>query len=421
MKILRAALKSACLTATCVVGLIAATDASAQNFDRNRNVSVAARPHPEYDPLGVRVGAFTASPVATISAGYLDNFYATETDKTSDVYANLEASIGLRSGWSRHALGFNASAETTQYGKVEGQNTFNYAIGTNGRLDIDRSSSLTANASFARATESRYISANAQEARDPAQYTVATAQLRYSKEFNRVRIRGDVELKKSNFEDTTSFAGALIDQDFRDGTVYEYTGRVDYAFSPATAFFVETSYNERKFNDTARPRDSHGYRALAGVNFELTDLVRAELGLGYLSQKYDNPTRPDISGFSARGELEWFPTQLTTVTLGVARNLEDSSLFGSAGYVHLVGRVRVDHELRRNIILFTEYNRMRDKYAGLSRTDRRSVIVLGASYRMNRLARITAQYRHNTQDSSGAFAGRTFDANQVNISTSLSF
>lgn len=418
---MRTALKSACLVATCIAGLVAATDASAQNFDRSRNVSVAARPHPEYDALGLRVGAFTAWPVATVSAGYLDNFYATETDKTSDVYADLEASIGLRSGWSRHALGFNASAEALQYAKVAGQNTFNYALGTNGRLDIDRGSFVTVNASFTRSTESRYVSANAQEARDPAQYTIASAQIRYSKEFNRVRFRGDVELSKFNYEDTTNFAGVLVDQDFRDGTKYEYTGRVDYAFSPATAFFVETSYNERQFEDTTRPRDSHGYRALAGVNFELTDLVRAELGAGYLSQKYDNPTRPDISGFSARGELEWFPTQLTTVTLGVARNLEDSSLFGSAGYVRLLGRARVDHELRRNIILFTEYNRVRDKYAGLSRTDRRSVIVLGASYRMNRLARITAQYRHNTQDSSGASAGRTFDANQVNISTSLSF
>jgi hypothetical protein len=141
---------------------------------------------------------------------------------------------------------------------------------------------------------------------------------------------------------------------------------------------------------------------LAGANFELAALVRGEIGVGYLTQEFDDSAFDDVSGFGARAQVEWFPTQLTTVTLTGSRTVEDAAISRSSSYLSNNVNLQVDHELLRNLILSGTAGYGKDDYRGIDRTDERYNAGVSATYIMNRAVGVTLAYNHMNQDSSGA-------------------
>ena len=64
--------------------------------------------------------------------------------------------------------------------------------------------------------------------------------------------------------------------------------------------------------------------------------------IGYLDQSYDDPAFKEIKGLGARAQLEWFPTQITTVSLTAERQVLDSGIPGAAGYISSTIAAQVD-------------------------------------------------------------------------------
>src|SRR5581483_253950 len=56
--------------------VIATAELTDFDFHRAGNTPVADRPHPEWDPRGVRAGGFLVFPKVTLSADFDDNIYA---------------------------------------------------------------------------------------------------------------------------------------------------------------------------------------------------------------------------------------------------------------------------------------------------------------------------------------------------------
>lgn len=119
--------------------------------------------------------------------------------------------------------------------------------------------------------------------------------------------------------------------------MHRFTLRGDLALSPDTAVFARYRYNERDFRlappAVANNRDSDGYTFDVGVEFDLGGLARGEIGAGYMKQEYENPAFGTVDGFGVDGLLEWFPTQLTTITFTARRSIEDAGIAAASGYV----------------------------------------------------------------------------------------
>jgi hypothetical protein len=83
-----------------------AQDVLAENQDLVplKAVSVQNRPRPEYDPLGILLGAVRVSPQLTIGESYDDNIYATDTGKVGDRVTTLTGSVGVQSPGQRPPL-----------------------------------------------------------------------------------------------------------------------------------------------------------------------------------------------------------------------------------------------------------------------------------------------------------------------------
>jgi hypothetical protein len=243
-------------------------------------------------------------------------------------------------------------------------------------------------------------------------------------EFDRLLGSLRIESQTYKYDSPPSKTGGTIDQSFRDHTNTFYGGRLDYALSPKTAFFVDLQgeNHNQKHASAADPtnRDSKGYQALAGVDFEVTALVRGNIGVGYRRETFSDPASKPLSGWSTDATLEWFPTQLTTVTLRGTRTVEDSAIPGSPAYLSTNATARVDHELLRNVILTGQAGYGDDKYAGINREDHRTSAGLGASYLLNHNVGVSVTYNYSKQHTVRG-TGNNFSDNRVMAGLTLQY
>ncbi|WAC59211.1 outer membrane beta-barrel protein [Brevundimonas sp. SL130] len=398
---------------------------SVDMFARDRGVGVRERARPEYEALGLGAGAFTIFPKLQLDAEYNDNVFASETDEQDDFIFRIRPEVLAESDWSRHSLQAYARSVISRNADFDSEDTTDWTVGTRGRLDVVRGSSVSGGAEYGHLTEPRSSTNTAQSSVDPIEYDLASAYVGAVRAKGRVRVSGRADLKSWDYEDGETAAGDVIDQSARNRTNFALAGRVDYALSPATALFGMVTGNERDYDSntstTTPARDSSGVEALVGVNFELGAVSRGEVAAGYISQSYDNAAYTDIDGFGGRAQLEWFPTELTTVTANVSRTIEDAGIIGSAGYLSSEVGGKVDHELLRNLILTGQLTYSKDDYNAIDRDDQRVNASMAATYLLNRNYGVTTTLSYLDLSSDGVQAGPSYAVTRLFVALVAQF
>lgn len=391
-------------------------------FARDKNVSVTERPHPEYAARNVRLGAFTLAPTLRTELEYTDNVYGVSTSEQSDTLVRLQPSATLSSNWSRHSLNFYANASIERFFELQQEDNEAWLVGGRGRLDVQRGAAITGEVSTGHSVEARTSSNTVTASDRPIEFDQSNAAVTGYKEFNRVRVGGTASWTSFSYDDGRTPLGVPIDQSYRDRDVTRLSGRVDYAISPDTSIFVQVSGDWRDYDKASIvQRDSSGVETLIGADFELSNLWRGYVGVGWVEQSFDAAAFDDFSGYSVRARVEWFPTQLTTVTFRASRSIEDSGLIGSAGIVSDQVGVNVDHELLRNVIISGALGYEKNEFLDLSREDDRWNLGVSGTYLLNRSVGITAGYSRLDQDSTGAGAGPDFVVNKASIGLILKY
>jgi len=164
-------LLAAAAAAVCV---IAPSESLAQesNFVRDRNIAVRERSRPDYDALGVRLGAFMAYPRLTASLESNDNVYARpERAEQDDIFYTIAPEVRLRSNWSRHALGGYVNGAIARYNDLKSEDVETWSTGANGRLDVDRTANLTLAADYSDLNEARTAPDTPGTVSEPIAYT----------------------------------------------------------------------------------------------------------------------------------------------------------------------------------------------------------------------------------------------------------
>lgn len=412
-------MKNLLAAAVAVALVVPASEAAAQdlgsNFKRDKNTSVRQRPRPDYEAIGIKAGGFTVFPRLTLDVERNDNIYATAADEESDTIWHVKPEVAARSNWSRHALGAFASASINRYGDFDTENTEEYTVGANGRLDLVRGSNIAGSLQYQKLTEPRTSPTSPSASNRPVEYDLITGNITAVKEFNRLRLTGKLDDRDYNYDDTN------IDQDFRDRNEFYFGGKAEYAVSPDTALYASVIGNVKDYDWALSTRDSDGYAATVGANFELSQVVRGDIEGGYMKQSYDNANYDSIDGFSGKAKVEWFPTQLTTVTLTGSRSIEEAVAANSPGYISNNVGLGVDHELMRNVLLSAKGSYGKDDYEGIDRNDKRTGATAAAAYLVNRNVGLFLTYTYLKQKSTGANFGSNFTDNRLAASVALQF
>ncbi|WP_213268735.1 outer membrane beta-barrel protein [Hyphomonas sp.] len=386
-------LKRMTLTSVALCAIVASV-ANAQGNDfysRDKYTAVQDRAQPEFDPEPVRLGAFMVRPVAELGVAYSDNIFVSSQDEQSGAIGNAGVAATGATTWSVHQVGFDVSARRNEYFDQGNESNNDLRARVNGRLDVTRNFSLGGGIYAEERIEPRTDITNDFSPDEPISVSVQGADVSLIYQSDRVRWTNGLGIREEDYGNSRQTGtGALIDQTYRDRTVVDGRTRLSYAVSPNFAVFGQATYEQREhdalqdFGGIPRSRDSEGYTVAAGVDFELAALVRGDVAVGYLKETRSDTFFEDVSGLSFDGRLQWFPTELTTFTFTGTRRVTDTGFFSSPTAVQTRGGFRVDHELRRNIVLRGDAIYRVTDFEGIDREDEATEFGVSAIYKVNR-------------------------------------
>jgi hypothetical protein len=412
-------------TVLCAVFALAAPAAHAQTppdapgaidspSEPGRGETVEDRERPDYDPVGIRLGGFFLYPTLAATELYRDNVFYEDTNEESDFETVISPALRLNSNWNNHALNFFADADVGRFLDNSEADYEDWSIGADGRLDIQRDMNVTGGATYQRLHEDR-SSPDDTAALEPTIYRRYGPEAAFNKRFNRLSVQLGGGYTWLDYDDVTTANGTTINNDDRDRREAVGFTRFGYDISPDYQTFVRLSANDRTYDDSLDDsgvsRDSQGWEAVAGLAFDFGGITFGNVFVGYLQQDYDRQGFDTVDGPSFGGDLTWNATQLTTVTAQIARTVEETTLSGASGGLATEGRLRVDHELLRNVILSADAGYSNVDYESISREDDVIDAGVGGKYLLNRNFYLQGRLSHARRDSN--VNTEDYDANTV--------
>ena len=390
------------IVAVLIVPTVAQANAQESFFERNRYTAVTERSQPEFDPVSVRVGAFDVQPELGLEAGYRSNLFATNTNEVDDTFIQVDPVVAARSNWSRHELSARIAASSVNYSDTGSEDYTNFGADAAGRLDLGTATNLTGTIGYENNNEPRSAAATVPNASKPVEYTKFGGSAGIEHDMGRIQLRGRISSNDYNYDDVSLIGGGTQDQDYRDHTENELYARASWAVERDWAVFAEGSVVDRSYDQqvVGQPnRDTEGLIGRVGVNFELPQLIRGDIAVGYQSFDYDDPTISDVDGLSVNATAQWFVTQLTTVTGAAERRVVDYGIINSPGTVFTGVSVGVDHELKRNIVIGGRLGVENYDFQNVNRSDDRISVGGNATYKLNRNVWLNSRAEYIDQDS----------------------
>ncbi|MEQ1708132.1 MAG: outer membrane beta-barrel protein [Terricaulis sp.] len=389
----------------CAASLVALAPVQASAQTANESASVRDRARPEFDPLGVRVGGFDLNATLDLGVASTDNLFAEQANEDSDILYHLTPSARLSSHWSRHALSLVAGADFKSHADFSNEDAETGYLGADGRLDVGGNSSISASARFARDVEPR-TNPDAATLGNPVEFEHTDLALVGRHQFNRFRVIGTLAQSEYRYDDAPG----------RDSDENSFTGRVEAEITPRIGALFQARADERDY-DNNPGLSSEGRTYLAGVSFNLTDLMRGEVALGQFDRDYNSGA--NVSGTAISGSLEWYITRLTTLNFSAHRNAEDTSATVAQPYVESEYGLQVDHEILRNVILTAGIRAGQREYEAIDRQDEFTSGQVGADYLFSRRIVLQARLTRDKTESSGVNAYRDYEVNALSLGASL--
>ena len=384
--------------------------------DVTRGTTVMERPRPELDALGIHLGGFQLYPALGLSESYRDNIFATESGKEADGVTEILPALKLQSNWSRHSLTLFSDARIGRYIDHPKEDFEDYTAGASGRLDIVDRSFATAQGSYNQRHEDR-SSPDDVRGVEPTRFTDTNFGIGGTMALNRVILGLDGIFDRYIFENARNAAGATLNNQDRNRDQSRIIARAGYEIAPLRTVFVRGGYDRRSYeterDDNGFARSSNGYEVEVGADYDLTGITFIEAYVGYRHQTYDDVRLSDASGVGAGAKLIWNVTKLTTLTGGVEREVEETTLVGASSYFATRFTVRADHELLRNLVIHANALYGNDDYEGIARTDTHLQAGFGAIYQLNRNFGLSGDYGFRARSSN--IAGADFDENIVTL------
>jgi hypothetical protein len=416
------------ILSTAIVAILAPAamaQASGKSLQQGRYTAVTQRTQPDFDPDPKRLGAFDVRMALGLSAEYNDNIFATETLQDDDTIVRIRPEIDLKSNWTTHLLEAGVSLDQKEYLSNSSESVTDYNTYVGGRIDVQRSFALNGRILAAHVTEQRYEPASS-GAPAPAQYDRIGYNAGATFRTDRVQLSGTAGVTEDDFDVTIPGVNRDVSETF-------FSGRASYVWSPDVSFFIQGRGSEQDYDDpgslTNPDRDGERSSFEVGASFELQAPFRGEIAVGSISE--DKVARPDLDGLSLNAQIEWFPTEITTVTFRGNSSVYDPGLQNSASVLSTSYGARVDHELYRNLILFGDLGIGSYEFEGdvplspgpgtraFDRQDDFTDFTAGLAWKLNKNVRLESDYRLHTQESGGVDRDR--DLNQNIFSVGLRF
>jgi len=389
-----------------------------------RAETVQGRPRPEFDPQGQYIGSFLLYPRLGIAESLTDNVFLEEHDQRSDLVTNIQPGLSLKSDWGRHALGLDVRADVARYAFNSDESYEDYSAGLGGLIDVIEGTYLAARIETEHLHESR-DSPDDVGGQTPTVYDLHSAGLLAYYPRGRFNFTLSGLAERFDYDDVGAGpCAAEIDNDDRDRNVYQSALRFGYEIQPQYEAYVRTDFNLRSYDqqidNEGFERDSYGFATAVGVAVDFSGLVFGDFFIGYRRQEYVDEALEPIQGVNAGADLTWNVTPLTTVNLGLATAVEDTTVAGASGFQSYRAALTLDHELLRSLILTARAGASLADYEGIDRSYYDLGAGMSAKYYLNRYLYSQAGYRYRTR-LSDTVADEAFEENLGYVSIGIQY
>ena len=375
---------------------------------------VTDRVAPNSDAMGRKIGGFTAYSRLGFSVGYDDNVLATESDEQEDARFRIEAPLAIESDWSRHQLSMGGYISSDLHADETSQDNLEWGIGVSGQADLPGDSGVKGVFGYQELAEPRGGINAVNDVPDPVEYDLLQFGVVGNHSLNQIDLSIGADIQTYDYDDGS--------QRYRDRDVWSISGQGGYSFSPGYSGFVRGVYNQRDFENPSisagnPSQDSDGYKVVAGVASEITNLISGEVYVGYLDQDYDSGVFADVDGVSFGLNLEWEATELTMVRATASRDVVDSTSPGDGGILYTIAGIGVEHELTPKIDLTGDVSYYNGDYEESGREDDGYRLSAGVDYRVSRMIHVDLVYSYDDRDSTEA--GQDYSRNEVTLGVTL--
>lgn len=358
-----------------------------------------------YAPTGLRLGSFLLFPEAEIDAAAFDNVLRTTTDRQSDVALETRPAARLVSTWGVHALEIGARGNASFHDKLATEDDRGWGVEARGRLDVTRRTNVEASLARDVGQETRGTINSRATPGGRADVTTDRVTAALNQRFNRLSLQLRGAVADRDFGSESGSGGALLSNDDRDSRQLGAALRATWEFKPELSVFGEVGHDGRDFQVASQSdgirRDSDGERYRAGVSFGNTGrIIRGEIAIGYLEQRFDDARLPSVSGVILDTNLGWRITGLTSLLLTAQTDLGDSTVAGSGGALARTLGAEVRHAFRRNVVGSAGVRVTRAKYAGVDLVEQDVTASLGVDYFLSRDVSLFGRYSHIDYSSS---------------------
>ena len=389
---------------TVVLLVVCAWNAAAQELERRESVLERARPG--FDADGMRIGGWRLLPSVGLGIRYDDNIFAEDAIKQSDTAAIVSPELQFESRSRRYRAEVGANADIARYTDFSSEDYDDVRLWAIGGAKV-RSGDFLVQLRLSDLHEER-TSPDDVRGTELTKFARNSLSGEYTYRPGRWLARVDAAVGTLDFDSTNTPSG-VVSNDDRDRTAADMGIRGAYSLSPDFAAFVEARIEQidydQQFDRNGFERSSDGGEARLGAMLDITGRTTGELFVSYLSRSFDDPRFGTVSGPGFGGEIDWNPTQLTTLTFAASREITPTTVVGAAGIVDTIATVGIDHELLRNLIVSATFSRRSEDFEKIDRKDKLSRATLGGTYLMNRYIHIFVGYRYRDRDTSPEDSG----------------
>jgi hypothetical protein len=359
-----------------------------------------SEPDDPYAPLGVHAGAFTLLPAIELIGGYDTNPAHVPGGQGASLYT-VAPELQLQSNWSRHELKAELRGSYTGYSPDATPTLSRPNVNgkVDGRIDVSKDTRFDLGGRVLVATDNPG-SPNLQAglAKLPI-FTTVGGNAGLGQRFNRLdlSIKGDFE--RTVYQNSLLTDGTTTSNEDRQYNQFTGTARAGYELTPGVKPFVavaaDTRVHDLETDFYGYQRNSKGVTGSVGSTFELTRLLKGEIGVGYTHRSYEDPRLEDIKGIIGDASLIWTASALTTVKLTGKSSVGESTIPGVSGELSRDLGLQADHSFRRWLIGTVKVGFGLDDYVGIAREDKRFSAGAGLTYKLNRSVQIKGEFQQN--------------------------
>lgn len=346
-----------------------------------------------------------------VEGQYDSNIYNREENRTNDIIAVTDSNFRIATRLPRHEFELQAGVGTRRYSDISEENSETYNVEGRTFLDFAGRVGVRIGSGYERGYERRGTAGDQFATDRPVRFDNRFLEASIDRTGGILEVGLSGSIRKREYLDA-SINGVEIDLSHRDATVRRAEFQASYRLSPVIRLHARVGGNEVKYDrDIGTPRGSSGYSLLAGVRYEVTQLVDLTAAVGYMRQSFNDPAAKPVSGLNYRLEASWTPTPMWRVTASGERTVDASPLDNVPAIVRSDFDLRVQRALGDRMLVEASLAYISEDYRQTDRNDRRYAGTVNVQYRVtnNIAAVVGAGYRKQ----SGGSNGRNYDGVSV--------